>query len=105
LAKGLLEVRRDRFKLRRGAREAVPILAPLVVGYALGLVEASVLVTLGPLNLVFIESPGSGPTPWRTPRLATRAVNHTVYAVWVTLTVIVLLNLAYSGGRRSPSPE
>jgi len=29
---------------------------------------------------------------------ATRSVNYTLYAMWITLTVIVLLNLAYSGG-------
>jgi uncharacterized membrane protein YccC len=29
---------------------------------------------------------------------ATRPVNYTFYAIWVTLTIIVLLNLVYSGG-------
>ena len=44
----------------------------------------------------WILFPVLGATTWLA--LATRSVNYLVYAVGITLTVILLLNLAYSGG-------
>jgi uncharacterized membrane protein YccC len=66
VAESLVELRTDRFDLRRGLRGAALVIAPLIVGYALGIVEASVLVTLGALNLLLVEAPAPATTPWRT---------------------------------------
>jgi uncharacterized membrane protein YccC len=76
LVKDLTEHRADRFDLRTGIRGAVLVLTPLVLGYALGLVEASVLVTLGTLELLFVEAPSPTATRWRT--LAVGAVTNTL---------------------------
>jgi hypothetical protein len=58
-------VRPGRLDLTRGTRDAALVLMPLVVGYALGLAEASVLVTVGALNLLLVEAPTPGITRWR----------------------------------------
>jgi uncharacterized membrane protein YccC len=52
---GLVRVRADRLDLRRGIRCGLVVLIPVVVGYFTGLVEAGVLVTMGALNLFFVE--------------------------------------------------
>jgi len=64
LAVGLVDLQRERFDPLRGVRGAALVLTPLVIGYALGLVEAGVLVTLGALNLLFIEAPAPSGTRW-----------------------------------------
>ncbi len=45
------------FDLSRGLLGAAAVVIPLVVGFLLGLVEASVLVTIGALNLLLVEAP------------------------------------------------
>ncbi|HTW55991.1 MAG TPA: FUSC family protein [Thermoplasmata archaeon] len=74
--RNLVRVRPERFDLHLGLRGAVLVLAPLIVGYLLGLVEACVLVTLGALNLLFVEAPGPEFTRART--LAVACVTNTV---------------------------
>lgn len=76
LAHQLVEVRTDHFDLWKGILGAAMVLTPLAIGYALGLVEASVLITLGALNLFFAEAPFPAPTPWRT--VAVGAVSNAV---------------------------
>jgi len=66
LGHDLLVVRSERFDLRIGLRGMILVLAPLLVGYLLGLLEAGVLVTFGTLNLLFVEAPAPAATRSRT---------------------------------------
>jgi hypothetical protein len=63
LSEELVHARPNRFDPRQGARAALVVLVPLVIGYALGFVEASVLVTIGALNLLLVVAPAPGKTP------------------------------------------
>ena len=53
----LLRTRPKQFDLRRGVLDAILILTPLVVGFALGLAEAAVIVSIGALNFALVEAP------------------------------------------------
>jgi len=65
LVSRLVHLDTDRFDLRRGLPGAALVLIPLVVGFALGLAEASVLVTIGALNLLLVQSPSPATTRWK----------------------------------------
>jgi len=59
-SRGLLRVDSERFDLRRGVRCGLVVVLPVLVGYLTGQVEAGVLVTMGALNLFFVEPPRPG---------------------------------------------
>jgi hypothetical protein len=64
-ARELVHLDPARFDLRRGVLGASLVVIPLIVGFALGLAEASVLVTIGALNLLLVQLPSPGVTRWR----------------------------------------
>jgi len=61
----LVHLEPARLDLRRGALGALVVLAPLIVGFALGIAEAAVLVTIGALNLLLVQLPSPSATRWR----------------------------------------
>jgi uncharacterized membrane protein YccC len=61
----LVHLEPARLDLRRGVLGASLVLIPLVIGFALGLAEASVLVTIGALNLLLVQLPTPAATRWR----------------------------------------
>jgi hypothetical protein len=58
------------FDTYRGVRDAVLVVAPLVIGFAIGYPTESVLVTLGSLNLLFVEPARPEVPRWRVLALA-----------------------------------
>lgn len=68
---GLLRWVRSGVDLRGGARNAALVVIPLIIGFWIGLAEAAVLVTVGALNLLLVETPYPGKTPSRVLLVAT----------------------------------
>jgi hypothetical protein len=69
----------DRFDVTYGARAALFTVVPLFVGLAVGAVEVGVLVALGALNLLLVQAPRPGRTPFGVLGLAV-VTNTTAWA-------------------------
>ena len=80
----LFRVDRDRFDLTYGARAGLFAVVPLFLGIALGETLAGVLVTLGALNLLFVQAPRPGRTSYEILALAVG----TNAAAWAAGTVV-----------------
>lgn len=64
-AQELVHLEPARLDFRKAVLGASLVLIPLIVGFALGLAEASVLVTIGALNLLLVQLPSPSATRWR----------------------------------------
>jgi hypothetical protein len=62
--RALARAQPDRFDLHAGIRGAILVLAPLVIGWALGILPEVVLVAVGALNLLFSEAARPQVTRW-----------------------------------------
>ncbi|HTW40172.1 MAG TPA: FUSC family protein [Thermoplasmata archaeon] len=66
----LFRLDRDRFDLTYGVRAGVFTVIPLLIGIAEGYVTIGVLVALGALNLMLVQAPRPGRTPYAVLALA-----------------------------------
>jgi uncharacterized membrane protein YccC len=64
-SKRLVRLDSRKWDIRRGVLNGALVVAPLVVGFSLGLAVPSVLVTVGALNLLLVETPFPGRTAGR----------------------------------------
>jgi hypothetical protein len=63
-ARDLARSQPERFDLHSGIRGGILVLAPLVVGWALGILPQVVLVAVGALNLLFVDAARPQVTRW-----------------------------------------
>lgn len=75
----LVRIDAEKFDGRHAILYAALVVTPLAVGFLLGLAEASVLVTIGALNLLLVQAPYPGRTSGRVLAVAT-ATNALAFA-------------------------